>query len=488
MDIVFINAINLSIIFLSSVSIFFCYYLHRLTDKSQSLIPIIKSRDELVKRQGIGPRSIQPKKCTIEENGLDKYGNKEKNKYKANGHWYSNKSKDGPGLHAEIDKEINLPFVSIIVPARNEEEHIERCIHSLLKQIYPKFEIIVIDDNSIDNTLTILENIQSNLLKKNRSSTTFVNNNQLKILSLKEKPKNWTGKTWASQKGFYESKGEILLFTDADTYYSKNDVLFQTITYMLRENLDVLTGIPMAEKRGNIWSKIATPMWNFTSILFSVGSVSEVNNPKSKIAFLMGCFFLIKRDILIKIGTFEAVCEIMQEDKALGVIIKQRGYKMRLVKLIDMVYTLWADDLVSLWHGIGRTMAPLVIKNKLKIILNLLVIFFACVTPFILLPLTILFDFSSFLGSYNTSIVIQNSNIIPGIIACVCLSIFSSAKGKKGKIPKKYSMLGAPFGSIFVFIAYLHSIIPILLNGSAKPIMWQGRNYFYDKKQEGFAI
>ena len=85
-------------------------------------------------------------------------------------------------------------------------------------------------------------------------------------------------------------------------------------------------------------------------------------------------------------GTFESVHQEIQEDKALGILIKERGYKLRLVKLKDMVYTLWADDLVTLWHGIGRTVSPLVMKNKLKIIFNLLVIFFSCVLPFILFP------------------------------------------------------------------------------------------------------
>ena len=62
----------------------------------------------------------------------------------------------------------------------------------------------------------------------------------------------------------------------------------------------------------------------------------------------MGSFFLITRQVLINIGTFESVREEIQEDKALGIIIKERGYKLRLVKLKNMVYMLWADDLVTL--------------------------------------------------------------------------------------------------------------------------------------------
>ncbi len=47
-----------------------------------------------------------------------------------------------------------FPYVSVIVPARNEQENIERCLLSLMEQNYPNFEIIVVDDNSTDNILT----------------------------------------------------------------------------------------------------------------------------------------------------------------------------------------------------------------------------------------------------------------------------------------------------------------------------------------------
>ena len=78
---------------------------------------------------------------------------------------------------AGIDREENLPFVSIIVPARNEEDYIERCLVSLLRQHYPNFEIIAIDDNSSDNTLAIMENIRN----RNNSKSIGLPVNRLKF-------------------------------------------------------------------------------------------------------------------------------------------------------------------------------------------------------------------------------------------------------------------------------------------------------------------
>jgi cellulose synthase/poly-beta-1,6-N-acetylglucosamine synthase-like glycosyltransferase len=58
---------------------------------------------------------------------------------------------------------ISLPFVSIIVPARNEGENIKKCLMSLLSQSYPNFELIAIDDSSTTNTLQIMNKIKDGL-------------------------------------------------------------------------------------------------------------------------------------------------------------------------------------------------------------------------------------------------------------------------------------------------------------------------------------
>jgi glycosyltransferase involved in cell wall biosynthesis len=186
-----------------------------------------------------------------------------------------------------------LPFVSIIVPARNEQNHIARCLTSLLSQDYPNFEIIAVNDDSTDNTLKIMHEIQKGYLyestgslseqrqklefthknsnifsinsntltpgKGNRRRTDDAtvtvssgkkdftpirgNNNsseKLRIISLKDKPKGWTGKTWASQQGYLCSKGDILIFTDADTCYINKNTIISSICYFKKENLDVL--------------------------------------------------------------------------------------------------------------------------------------------------------------------------------------------------------------------------------------------------------
>src|SRR5918999_4672690 len=102
-----------------------------------------------------------------------------------------------------------LPFVSIIVPARNEQNNIKRCILSLLDQDYPSFEVIVVDDNSTDKTLRIVQDVNSEI-KGLRVNSSLPIHRRLKIVTITEKPDKWTGKTWASEQGYLQSTGDIL--------------------------------------------------------------------------------------------------------------------------------------------------------------------------------------------------------------------------------------------------------------------------------------
>src|ERR1700680_149023 len=100
---------------------------------------------------------------------------------------------------------VNGPLVSVIVPARNEERNIRRCVTSLLEQDYENLEVVVVDDGSTDDTPRMLEEIaQSHAL-----------GNRLFVLRLRDElPQGWAGKPHAIHKGVQEAHGDWLLFTD----------------------------------------------------------------------------------------------------------------------------------------------------------------------------------------------------------------------------------------------------------------------------------
>jgi chlorobactene glucosyltransferase len=370
-----------------------------------------------------------------------------------------------------------LPYVSVIVPARDEQDNIERCLISLMEQDYPNLEIIAVDDNSTDTTLIKMKKLQQKYQKQKNCPT-------LNIIELKSKPDDWTGKTWASENGYLASHNDILLFVDADCYYEKN-CLLSAITYMINEEIDVLTGYPFFELK-DFWSKVSMPLWKLMSITFGKNACN-VNNPRSKVAYLMGCFFLIKRNVFENVGTFRSVRNAIQEDEALGIRIKRSGYKLRLIQMNNLINALWSRDLSTLWDGIGRTITPMILKEKRKVIINFFAIFCMITLPFvILLPYTIIVSLYGINISdkndfyYNCGILILN--LIIFFMAIISITLNSV---KTYKISSLYAVL-YPLGSIFLVIAYLASIIPLLLplgkNSSKKTIQWKGRIYTYKRR------
>jgi len=382
--------------------------------------------------------------------------------------------------HAIYHVSRHLPFVSIIVPARNEQDNIERCVLSLLAQDYPSFEVIVVDDNSTDNTLRIVKDVKSRVKGLSEDSSSSIH--RLKIITITEKPVKWTGKTWASEQGYLQSTGNVLLFTDADTYYMSKDTISQTVSYMQKENLDVLTGLPFIELR-DFWSKVTMPLWNHFSILLGANT-GAMNNPKSKVAYLMGSFFLIRRNLIEEVGTFRSVRNAIQEDRELGMRIKKAGYNMKIVRIDNAVSALWSRDLLTLWHGIGRTFAPM---TKLQIFTSLIAVFFMAMLPFLLLPSALLLgpytgtsDLNLLFWMIDVSSTFQQQELEQltmlflylNVFSCLMIVIAVAAKDiKKYRITPVYSLLSF-LGAGFIVISYIANIISLL---SEQSISWRGR-------------
>ena len=131
---------------------------------------------------------------------------------------------------ARQDRPRDFPQVSVLVPARDEERNIARCIGSLLLQDYPAFEVIALDDQSTDGTHAILE-------KMARAET------RLRVLHGRPLPPGWLGKNWACAQLAAQSDGTLFYFTDADTFHEPG-ALRAAVTALGGEHADLLTGFP----------------------------------------------------------------------------------------------------------------------------------------------------------------------------------------------------------------------------------------------------
>lgn len=373
-------------------------------------------------------------------------------------------------IHSDYLK--NLPAISIIIPARNEELNIERCLLSLVDQNYPNYEVILVDDNSNDNTVQKARKIQQKFKAK------FQN---LKIIELKSKPQDWTGKTWASEKGLLSSRYNMLLFLDADCYYAKNCILF-AISHMLSNQLDIITGYPFFVLR-DFWSKISMPLWKLMSFTFQ-DDASHVNDPNSEVAYLMGCFFMIKKHVLIEIGSFASVKNAIQEDKELGQKLKYSGYKLNMLQMDSFITALWSRNLSTLWHGLARTISPMMLYQKKKVFINFVTIFILAVLP----SLLVVTNFPSImhvqlhkdltLNNYLHLITFVLYLITFGLTTCcVIMKLVSMCR-----IFTCYALL-FPLGGLFLTLVYFATMLPLMLSikRSSKKIQWKGRTYTYNR-------
>ncbi|NWJ22524.1 glycosyltransferase family 2 protein, partial [Marine Group I thaumarchaeote] len=218
---------------------------------------------------------------------------------------------ESPFLDKFEKKECSKPKVSIILPARNEEKFIEKCLNSLLNQDYDNYEIIAINDSSKDST--------GNIIKK--YSKKFP-----KVISVDAKPKpdGWIGKNWACIEGYKKASGDLLLFTDADTTHT-GSVISLAVSHLLSLELDALTVIPRMLCLDKI-TKITLPM--ISTFLHTRFSALRVNDASKGTGYFFGSFFIIKKSTYDSVGTHEGVKGELVEDGALGKKVKESDFKM----------------------------------------------------------------------------------------------------------------------------------------------------------------
>jgi glycosyltransferase involved in cell wall biosynthesis len=353
-----------------------------------------------------------------------------------------------PYLDKFEDTSKTSPKVSIILPARNEEEFISKCLDSLINQDYENYEIIVIDDSSEDSTGKII----SEYSKKHP---------KVIPVSARPKPEGWMGKNWACMEGYKKATGELLLFTDADTKHAKN-VISLAVAHLNSFNLDALSAIPKM-LTFDFWTNITLPM--ISTFLHTRFSALNVNNPKKKTGYFFGSFFILKKKTYEEVGMHEGVKHEIIEDGALGKIVKDSGYKMKMVRGEHLIEAVWARDKGTLWNALKRLMVPLYLQSG-KIAIG---IFFAIV--FLLFVPFPIFAVSASLPVETISAKIL---CVTSAAASILIYIGGIIEVKMGlKLRLGYAIF-APLGSMVVILGFLSGLLQAKRSSS---VSWRGRSY-----------
>jgi chlorobactene glucosyltransferase len=226
------------------------------------------------------------------------------------------------------------PLISVIIPARNEERNITRCIKALLVQSYPNYEIIVVDDHSTDATPQIL----SRLAKGNP---------QVRVLQGKDLQPGWAGKPHALVQGAVAAKGDWLCFLDADTFASPA-LLSSTYRTALSTKADLFS-ILTAQELGSFWERTVLPLV-FLGLAYGFPA-ERVNDPSKPDAIANGQFILIKRSVYDAVGGHAAVADRIDEDRAIAAVVKRGGYRLVVADGRLVASTRMYTSLAEMWEG-----------------------------------------------------------------------------------------------------------------------------------------
>ncbi len=201
-----------------------------------------------------------------------------------------------------------LPRVSVLVPARDEAPNIGRCVRSLLAQEFPNYEVLVLDDGSQDPTGHILGRLQAI-------------DSRLRVLRGRPLPPGWQGKNWACHQLGRAARGELLLFTDADTWHHPR-MLVDAVAAMQVEGADLLTALP--KEQATSWAeRLVVPAitWFFAFIPLRLARRSSA----PVLAITIGQFMLFRRRAYERVGGYAAIRDRLADDSALGRRVRAEG-------------------------------------------------------------------------------------------------------------------------------------------------------------------
>lgn len=249
------------------------------------------------------------------------------------------------------------PLVQVIVPARNEQDCIARCLESLVGQQGIEFQITVVDDGSTDLTRAIAESYAG-----------------VRVISAEDAANGATGKCNALICGASRAVAEWLLFTDADTFHCPG-ALAAAVKEALERGVDLLSYSP--EQEVVTWSEQALMPLVFAELArtFPPG---RVNDPADPVVAANGQYILVRREIYEKLGGHKAVAGSVLEDVELARLFKNAGCRIWFRYGAGLVKTRMYRNFSAMVEGWTKNLA-LLFRHPLRLavlrILEFVIIF-----------------------------------------------------------------------------------------------------------------
>lgn len=329
--------------------------------------------------------------------------------------------------HVEVNKKI-----SVLIPARNEENNIGDCLDSIASQDYSNYEIIVLDDNSNDSTAQIVQEYSRN-------------NPRIKLINGEPLPDGWLGKNWACMQLSRKATGDILLFIDADVRLN-NDAIKYSIKIFQYNKIKMLSVFP-SQLITSLGTQLIIPMMNWILITFL--PLKKVYSSKNN-SFVAanGQFIMIDKNTYESFGGHESVKHEIVEDMAIAKKVKGNGSKIITALGGQEIFCKMYDSFVESINGFSKNFFPGFKMSGFFFVMMLLLFQFI-----FLLPIVMIF------------IDLKYLIIIPAmILQRVYVSAISNQK-------ILMNVLLHPLQMIMIFFVGLNSIYV----SKIKSIKWKGR-------------
>jgi chlorobactene glucosyltransferase len=265
--------------------------------------------------------------------------------------------------------EDEAPFVSIVVADGNRAHDLERCVRSLSRQDYSRFEVIVVGASSGHGTWEHWLEMQATA------------DGGLRVLRGELPPAGGLNKPAALQQGMAAARGDWLLFTTAETYHAPN-LLGRAMAYARLQGLGMLSLAPRNECRSfweHVWQPIAFQYLAFIRPLERVGKAG------TRGVWASETFLMVSREAYVKAGGHAAVDSELHAGGPLMRRVKSLGYRVEFVRAMDLLQTRAHRHLRELWDGWSQSLYLLLGARPLQVAAHAIGMVAWAVLPFVAL-------------------------------------------------------------------------------------------------------
>jgi glycosyltransferase involved in cell wall biosynthesis len=339
--------------------------------------------------------------------------------------------------------------VAMIVPARNEEGAVEQALRRLIALDHENYQVIAVDDRSTDRTGEIMDAVASEAP------------NKLKVIHIRQLPPGWMGKTHAMWTAASQTDSDWLLFTDADVMF-RPDTLRRAIAYAEAENADHLVLFPkMIMKRFTEKMMIA-----FFQLLFVFGHRPwKVADPNAKDHMGVGAFNLVRRSAYESVGTYERLRMEVVDDMKLGKVIKNAGFRQRVVFGDDLIAIRWARGARGVINNLTKNFFAVMSFQTWRSLGSCLGMAILNLLPFV------------------GVLIAPGWERAPYAIALASMFCLYSGIWRQGEIHPWYFFLHPVSSTLFIYIMLRSTFVTLWNNG----VEWRGTRYPLEELRKGLV-